>query len=152
MAIRLHIRSSADSDDVEVTRGPHGHHQKRCGEDRMIGTQAYQCGDDLHNLQAVLRLCLLLCFVRVCCLPETASCKLGPRRVRIVCYRDKAVAVCRTRNRHIADDLRLTLAVHGVFRDGFKARVCSADGCQWHWYKSHGATELSLAKLPNVRQ
>jgi len=35
--------------------------------------------------------------------------------------------------------------VHCVLRDGIQKRVCSADGRRWHWYRSHGVTELSLA-------
>jgi len=99
---------------------------------------------------------LKLCFDRVCCSPETPSCKLGPRRARLVCHSPGAVAALRTRNRHIAGGWhivvsRFTLAVHGVFREGSK-RVCSADVRRWHWYRSHGAIELSLANSPKVRQ
>ena len=34
-----------------------------------------------------------------------------------------------------------------VFSEMGSKRVCSADGRRWHWYRSHGATELSR-KLP----
>ena len=43
--------------------------------------------------------------------------------------------------------LRLTPPLHGDFRDGIQRRVCPASGRGWHWYRSHGATELSLATL-----
>ena len=112
----------------------------------MIGTQAYQCGDDLHNRQAVLRPCLLLARDSQLQAGSAAS-----SHSLLLCQSGCSLS------RHIADGwdivvLRLTPAVHGVFRDGFKARVYSADGRRWHRYKSHGATELSLAKSPKVRQ
>ena len=86
----------------------------------MIGTLAYKCGGDLHNPQAVLRSGLLLARdTQLQARSAASSHSLSPFQT---------IAVFRTRNRHIADGwdivvVRLSPAVHGVFRDGFKARV-----------------------------